>query len=166
MAASVSLPLLNLRHNGPRGVGVQGAAPLKALRRFEDAPPDLLQQEKLKVTADRKNLFDSLCSRAPAYDPPFPFPPPTSPSWGKWAAMLVIGNDMDGTVGVLAKLNKMKEADKRIKVRVSSSTPRIWVPAAWWLQQPASTVDNPAGHSFPRGNLLFWRIFAGRCARH
>eukprot|EP01047_Picozoa_sp_COSAG01_P062909 COSAG01_NODE_8076_length_2930_cov_6.566231_2_plen_55_part_00 len=31
--------------------------------------------------------------------------------------MLAIGNDMDGTVGVLAKLNKMKEADKRIKVR-------------------------------------------------
>ena len=76
MATTVSIPLLNLRHNGPRGVGAAGsAAPMKALRRFQDAPPDLVQQEAAKLQAEKKKLFESLRSGActrPRACPPAP----------------------------------------------------------------------------------------------
>ena len=82
--ATTVIPLLNLRHNGPRGVG---APTLVHLRRFQSAPLDLVTQESKKVAGERKKLVAGL------------------------------RNDLDvgGTVGVQAKLQKIKAADKRAK---------------------------------------------------
>jgi hypothetical protein len=66
--AAVTIPLLNLRHNGPRGVGTAGL-PVKALRQFKTPPPDLVAAEKKKLEAEKVKLVKSLRSGA---RPPLP----------------------------------------------------------------------------------------------
>ena len=61
--AAVTLPLLNMRHNGPRGVGAAGQ-PLKALRQFRAPPPDLVAQETKKLQAEKGKLVAGLRSGA------------------------------------------------------------------------------------------------------
>jgi len=75
--AAVTLPLLNMRHNGPRGVGAAGQ-PLKALRQFRAPPPDLVAQETKKLQAEKGKLVAGLRSgalRPRASQPP---PPPAA----------------------------------------------------------------------------------------
>ena len=62
--ATVTIPLLNMRHNGPRGVGAAGL-PLKALRQFQVPPPDLLAAEKKKLEAEKVKLVKELRTGAP-----------------------------------------------------------------------------------------------------
>ena len=57
--AAVTIPLLNMRHNGPRGVGAAGL-PLKSLRQFQVPPPDLLAAEKKKLAAEKVKLVKEL----------------------------------------------------------------------------------------------------------
>ena len=72
--AAVTLPLLNMRHNGPRGVGSAGQ-PLKALRQFKAPPPDLVAQETKKLQAEKGKLVAGL--RSGALRPRASQPPPT-----------------------------------------------------------------------------------------
>lgn len=71
--AAVTLPLLNMRHNGPRGVGAAGQ-PLKALRQFKAPPPDLVAQETKKLQAEKGKLVAGL--RSGALRPRASQPPP------------------------------------------------------------------------------------------
>ena len=130
--AAVTIPLLNLRHNGPRGVGTAGL-PVKALRQFKTPPPDLVAAEKKKLEAEKVKLVKSLRSGA---RPPLPpaaatrrCHPPTHPAEDRLAS----DADMDGVLGVKGKLAKLKENDKKIKQL-----------AAW--EKADATVGTVRGH--------------------
>ena len=103
--ATATIPLLSLRHNGPRGVG---AASVKALRRFTDAPPDLVLQELGKVKKEKAALVAGLRNGARILQRFAGASPEPSNA--------LAGLEMDGAVGVRAKLQKIKDVDKRIKV--------------------------------------------------
>ena len=61
--AEVTIPLLNLRHNGPRGVGTAGA-PVSGLRKFQKPPPDLVAAERNKLEKEKVKLVKELRSGA------------------------------------------------------------------------------------------------------
>jgi hypothetical protein len=63
--AAVTIPLLNLRHNGPRGVGTTGA-PVAGLRKFQKPPPDLVAAERKKLEKEKVKLVKELRSGARA----------------------------------------------------------------------------------------------------
>lgn len=67
--AAVTIPLLNLRHHGPRGVGTSGA-PVQALRQFQKPPPDLVAAERKKLEQEKMKLVNGL--RSGASPPPAP----------------------------------------------------------------------------------------------
>ena len=67
--AAVTIPLLNLRHHGPRGVGTSGA-PVQALRQFQKPPPDLVAAERKKLEQEKMKLVNGL--RSCASPPPAP----------------------------------------------------------------------------------------------
>ncbi len=63
--ATATIPLLNLRHNGPRGIGTAGA-PVAGLRKFQKPPPDLVAEERKKLEKEKVKLVKELRSGAHA----------------------------------------------------------------------------------------------------